>query len=380
MSSSANGTESLVLTFVTQSSSADLSTEDPQSPGILERSASTTTSRTEYQRHPLDLEEPILRDDSRVSLYPIKYPVIMSLLDKQRAAFWLPHELRLVEDLKDWQVMSPELKHFIKMILAFFANSDLIVNENIEERFSRDVKALEIKLMFDFQKMMEGIHSQVYANLIDIYLEHDETEKTRLFTAVKSIESIKNMAGFVSECIESDLPFNERLIYMAAVEGIFFSGPFCAIFYLAELRIMTKLRSSNEFISRDEGMHVTGYVEVNKLLVRPASEATVHRIIRKAVDLQLAFICEALPKNLLGMNADLMSTYVKFIANRLVIDLGHSEVFPGATNPFPFMERILLLSKTNFFESKPTQYNLGTTQTGVHVDPFQGLPMKKKAK
>lgn len=300
--------------------------------------------------------DPLFQEETRNASLPILFPTIRNLLLKQRGCFWQVHEVSLAQDIKDWKKLTSDEQHFIKMVLAFFASSDLIVNKNIEERFINDIKRLEIQMLYHFQEAMEDIHSEMYAQLIDTYIT-DPVEKNKLFNAVKEIEAIKKKADWANKWIASDKPYNQRLIAFAAIEGIFFSGSFCSIFWLKERGILPGLTISNDFISRDEGLHVEGAAEIHKLLQVKADQDVVHAMIKEAVELEMEFITASLPCKLIGINSQSMTEYIKYVANRLMKQFNYDDIYTGAANPFPFMDRIGLDGKSNFFENRPTQYN-----------------------
>lgn len=314
--------------------------------------------------------DPLFIEDPRRSALPILYPTIVKLKEKQRGCYWQPHEVSLANDLVDWKKLNVNEQHFIKMVLAFFASSDLIVNENLMERFVKDVKALEVQMLYRFQAMMEDIHSDMYALLIDTYID-DPNEKKKLLNAVVEIPIIKKKAEWAEKWIASTKPYNERLIAFAAVEGIFFSGSFCSIFWLKERGLLPGLTLSNDFISRDEGTHVEGAQLIHNLLQIKADQKVVHQIITEAVELEVEFICNALPCKLIGINSITMTEYIKFVANRLLKQFEYDELFVGIKQPFPFMDRIGLDGKSNFFEIRPSQYNkLAKVDT---IDPYSNL-------
>jgi ribonucleotide reductase beta subunit family protein with ferritin-like domain len=306
------------------------------------------------------IDEILFQEETRNTIFPILYPTIWESYTKQRSCHWLPHEVSLKNDLNDWVKLDSDEQYFIKMILAFFASSDLIVNENIEKRFVNDVKLLEAKFTYDFQKSMENIHSEMYALLIDTLITN-EKEKDYLFNAVKNIPIIKKMALWADKWINSDLSVNnysyaERLVAFSAFEGILFSGPFCAIFWLKQRGILPGLCISNDFISRDERLHVEFGITLYKLLQKKLSSERFHEIIKEAVDLECEFITEALSCKLIGMNPNDMKQYIKFVANRLAEEYGYPNIYDNIVNPFNFMDQIGLSSKKNFFEIKPTEY------------------------
>ncbi len=300
--------------------------------------------------------EPILSENkNRFVLFPIQHNDIWSFYKKAEASFWTAEEIDLEADLVDWdQKLNEDEQHFIKHVLAFFAASDGIVNENLAENFVAEVQYTEAKFFYGFQIMMENIHSETYSLLIDTYIK-DNKEKNELFNAIETLDCVKKKADWALNWIESD-SFAERIVAFAAVEGIFFSGSFCSIFWLKKRGLMPGLSFSNELISRDEGLHCdfacllyTEHIK-NKL-----PEERVRKIIVDAVDIEKDFVCEALPVKLIGMNADLMSQYIEFVADRLLMELGCEKVY-NATNPFDFMEMISLQGKTNFFEKRVAEY------------------------
>ena len=314
--------------------------------------------------------DPLFQPETRNASLPILFPSIHNLLQKQRGCFWQTHEVSLTKDVADWKLLSIDEQHFIKMVLAFFASSDLIVNKNLSERFINDIKRIEIQSMYHFQEAMEDIHSEMYAALIDAYIT-DSNEKNKLFNAVKEIPIISKKAAWANKWIASDKPYNQRLIAFAAIEGIFFSGSFCSIFWLKEKSLLPGLILSNDFISRDEGLHVEGAIEIHKLLQEKADQKIAHTIICEAVDLELEFIIHALPCKLIGINSTTMHDYIKYVANRLLKQFNYDEIYIGIKQPFPFMDRISLDTKSNFFETRPTQYNkLAKEDVG---DPYANL-------
>ena len=271
------------------------------------------------------------------------------------ASFWTAEEIDLHQDLTDWNnKLSDEERYFIKHILAFFAASDGIVNENLAENFVNEVQYAEAKFFYGFQIMMENIHSETYSLLIDTYVK-DEAEKAELFNALEVFPAIKKKAEWALKWIESD-SFAERLIAFAAVEGIFFSGAFCSIYWLKKRGLMPGLTFSNELISRDEGVHCDFAVHLhNHHLVNKVSKERIKEIIVDALDIEREFVTESLPVSLIGMNAGLMTQYLEFVADRLLVELGCDRVY-GSANPFDFMDMISLQGKTNFFEKRVAEY------------------------
>src|SRR6187431_3823453 len=300
--------------------------------------------------------EPILQENkNRFVIFPIKHHDIWEQYKMMEASFWTAEEIDLSQDLNDWNnKLNDDERYFIKHILAFFAASDGIVNENLAENFVNEVQYAEAKFFYGFQIMMENIHSETYSLLIDTYVK-DEAEKTQLFTAIDVFPAIKKKAEWALKWIESD-SFAERLIAFAAVEGIFFSGSFCSIFWLKKRGLMPGLTFSNELISRDEGLHCDFACHLyTKHVVNQLPVETVVDIIRDAVEIEKEFVTDALPVNLIGMNAAQMRQYIEFVADRLLNELIGKKVY-NATNPFDFMEMISLRGKTNFFEKRVAEY------------------------
>jgi len=300
--------------------------------------------------------EPILQENkNRFVIFPIKHHDIWDWYKKMEASFWTAEEIDLHQDLNDWNnKLNSDEKYFIKHILAFFAASDGIVNENLAENFVNEVQYAEAKFFYGFQIMMENIHSETYSLLIDTYVK-DETEKDQLFRALEVFPAIKKKADWALKWIESD-SFAERLIAFAAVEGIFFSGAFCSIFWLKKRGLMPGLTFSNELISRDEGVHCDFAVHLhNHHLINKVSKSRIKEILIDALDIEREFITESLPASLIGMNANLMAQYLEFVTDRLLVELGCERVYNSA-NPFDFMDMISLQGKTNFFEKRVSEY------------------------
>lgn len=300
--------------------------------------------------------EPILQENkNRFVIFPIKHHDIWEFYKSMEASFWTAEEIDLSQDLNDWNnKLSDEERYFVKHILAFFAASDGIVNENLAENFVNEVQYAEAKFFYGFQIMMENIHSETYSLLIDTYVK-DEAEKDDLFNALEVFPAIKKKADWALQWISSD-SFAERLIAFAAVEGIFFSGAFCAIYWLKKRGLMPGLTFSNELISRDEGVHCDFAVHLhNHHLVNKVSKERIRTIIVDALDIEREFITESLPVSLIGMNAALMTQYLEFVADRLLVELGCEREYNKA-NPFDFMDMISLQGKTNFFEKKVAEY------------------------
>ncbi|MEW5674733.1 ribonucleotide-diphosphate reductase subunit beta [Flavobacterium enshiense] len=304
----------------------------------------------------MSVVEPILQDNKdRFVIFPIKHHDIWEWYKKSQASFWTAEEIDLHQDLTDWNSkLNDDEKYFIKHILAFFAASDGIVNENLAENFVNEVQYPEAKFFYGFQIMMENIHSETYSLLIDTYVKNEE-EKNQLFHAIEVFPAIRKKADWALKWIESD-SFAERLIAFAAVEGIFFSGAFCSIFWLKKRGLMPGLTFSNELISRDEGVHCDFAVHLhNNHLVNKVSKERITDIITDALTIEREFITESLPVSLIGMNAGLMTQYLEFVADRLLVELGCSKVY-NSNNPFDFMDMISLQGKTNFFEKRVSEY------------------------
>ncbi len=300
-------------------------------------------------------EEPILKENKdRFVLFPIRHKEIWEMYKKAEASFWTAEEIDLHADLSDWEnKLNNDEKHFIKHVLAFFAASDGIVNENLAVNFMNEVQYPEARCFYGFQIMMENIHSETYSLLIDTYI-NDTREKQGLFNALETVPAVGRKGEWALKWIENGT-FAERLIAFAAVEGIFFSGSFCSIFWLKKRGLMPGLSFSNELISRDEGLHCDFACLLYRQLNNKLSESRVVEIIRNAVEIEKEFVCDAIPVQLIGMNADLMCQYIEFVSDRLLVSLGYSKIY-NATNPFDFMEMISLQGKTNFFEKKVGDY------------------------
>ncbi|NCD70183.1 ribonucleoside-diphosphate reductase small subunit [Mucilaginibacter agri] len=299
-------------------------------------------------------EEVLLQENKdRFVILPINYPRIWEMYKKHEASFWTAEEIDLSADNKDWNNLNDGERHFISHILAFFAASDGIVNENLAVNFMSEVQLPEARCFYGFQIMMENIHSETYALLIDAYIK-DNKEKDRLFHAVETVPCVKKKAEWALKWIENGT-FAERLVAFAAVEGIFFSGSFCSIFWLKKRGLMPGLTFSNELISRDEGLHCEFACLLYGMLKNQLSEERVHEIIKDAVIIEKEFVTDALPVDLIGMNARLMQQYIEFVADRWLAELGYTKVY-NATNPFDFMEMISLQGKTNFFEKRVGDY------------------------
>jgi ribonucleotide reductase beta subunit family protein with ferritin-like domain len=300
--------------------------------------------------------EPLLTpEDNRYVVYPIKHKDIWDAYKRQKSCFWTAEELDFTQDVKDWEKLTPNEKHFIKNVLAFFAGSDGIVMENLIERFITEVKWMEAKLAYGFQSFMEGIHAETYSLMIDTLI-NDEEEKTFLLNAISTIPCVSKKADWAKKWIgDRKASFATRLVAFACVEGIFFSGSFCSIFWLKQRGIMPGLTTSNEFIARDEGLHTDFACLLYKYINHKIRRHKLIEIVGEAIEIEKEFICESLPCKLLGMNADLMKQYIEYVADRLVVQLGYSKIY-NVSNPFDFMERISLEGKDNFFEKRVSSY------------------------
>lgn len=301
--------------------------------------------------------EPILKENpGRFVVFPIEHHDIWTLYKQAQANIWTAEEIDLAQDLTDWnEKLNDNERYFIKNILAFFAASDGIVNENIAENFVREVQYPEAKFYYGFQIMMENVHSETYSLLIDTYIK-DPVEKDLLFNALDNVASIKKKGDWALKWIKSD-SFAERLIAFAAVEGIFFSGAFCSIFWLKKRGLMPGLSFSNELISRDEGTHTDFACHLYKNhIVGVLQPERVYEIIHSALEIEKEFITESLPVDLIGMNTKLMSQYLEFVADRLLMDLGLVKRY-NQENPFDFMVNIAISNRTNFFEKKVSEYS-----------------------
>ena len=302
--------------------------------------------------------EPLLMpDDNRFVMFPIKYDDIWQMYKKQVDCFWRAEEIDLSKDFSHWESLSQEEQYFISMILAFFAASDGIVLENLASRFMNDVQVSEARAFYGFQIAMENIHSECYSLLIETYIKNKE-EKYKLFNAIDNFPCIKKKSDWAQKWIHDNRSsFATRLVAFACVEGIFFSGAFCSIYWLKKRGLMPGLTFSNELISRDEALHCEFAILLYSKLLKKIDKARIHEIIKEAVEIETEFICNALPCRLIGMNSDMMSQYIKFVADRLSVQLGYKKIY-NVTNPFEFMELISLESKTNFFEKQTDAYAL----------------------
>ena len=298
------------------------------------------------------MKEPLLTEnENRYVMFPIEHADIWKSYKKQMDCFWRTEEIDLSKDMTHWDTLTDKEKYFIKMILAFFAASDGIVIENLGQRFMSEVQISEARAAYGFQLMMENIHSETYSLLIDTYIK-DREEKSKMFNALENFPCIKKKADWSIKWInDKRSSFATRLVAFAIVEGIFFSGAFCSIYWLKKRGLMPGLTFSNELISRDEGMHTDFAVLLFSKLEKKPSKKKITTIFKEAVEIEKEFICDALPCKLIGMNSKLMSQYIEFVADRLIVQLGYEKIY-NTNNPFDFMEMISLEGKTNFFEKE----------------------------
>jgi ribonucleoside-diphosphate reductase subunit M2 len=306
--------------------------------------------------------EPLLtEDESRYVMFPIQDQTIWSMYKKQVDSFWRAEEVDLSKDLAHWKGLTEEERYFIKMVIAFFAASDGIVMENLAMRFMNDVQLSEARAFYGFQIAMENIHSEMYSLLIETYI-NDKDEKNKLFNAVKTFPCIRKKADWAIKWInDKRSSFATRLLAFACVEGIFFSGAFCSIYWLKKRGLMPGLTFSNELISRDEALHCEFAILLYSKLLKKTRKDKVYELIKEAVEIEKEFICEALPCRLIGMNSQLMSQYIEFVADRLVVQIGYEKIYK-TSNPFDFMELISLEGKTNFFEKRVSDYALANKE------------------
>ena len=312
----------------------------------------------------LEKKDPLLKENPRRwVMFPLQHPEVWEMYKKHEASFWTAEEIDLAQDNKDWVTMTEGEQHFVKHVLAFFAASDGIVLENLAAQFSTEVQIPEARAFYGFQIAMENIHSETYSLLIEQYIK-DPAEKDSLFDAIHTMPAVQQKALWAVQWMNRESSFTERLVAFAAVEGILFSGSFCALFWLKKRGLMPGLTFSNELISRDEGLHADFACLLYGKLEHKLPEDVVHEMIRGAVEVEREFICGALSCDLIGMNKDLMTQYIEFVADRLLTTLGHSKIF-NSSNPFDWMEMISLQGKTNFFEKR--------------VGEYQRLGLRKKA-
>merc|ERR1711865_554539 len=312
----------------------------------------------------LEKTDPLLMDNPRRwVMFPIQYPEVWEMYKKHEASFWTAEEVDLSQDNKDWDTLSSNEQHFIKHVLAFFAASDGIVLENLASQFVTEVQIPEARAFYGFQMAMENIHSETYSLLIEQYIK-DPAEKEQIFDAIHTMPAVRDKAQWAVQWMQRDNSFAERIVAFAAVEGILFSGSFCAIYWLKKLGLMPGLTFSNELISRDEGLHTEFACLLYRMLQNKLPDEVMNGIIKGAVATERKFICEALSCDLIGMNNELMTRYIEFVADRLLTALGHPKIY-GASNPFDWMELISLQGKTNFFEKRVGEYQKAGVMAAV---------------
>jgi ribonucleotide reductase beta subunit family protein with ferritin-like domain len=307
--------------------------------------------------------------NNRLTIYPIKNPKLWEAYKQQQAAFWTAEEIDFSKDYDHFQRLTTNEQHFIKMVLAFFSSADTIVNINIGERFIKDVQLREAIVAYNYQMMMENVHNETYSLQIDNIIR-DPTEKEKTLNAIAEYPCISKKAKWALKYIESDKSFAYRLIVFAIVEGVFFSGSFCSIFWLKQKNVMPGLCSSNELIARDEGMHTNFALLLYSMIKNKIPEDEVHEIFKEAVEIETEFIIDSLPCALLGINSNSMTDYIKYVADRLMSELGYNKLY-GVKNPFDFMEKISMEGKTNFFDSRPTQYQKSSVMNKTRENSFE---------
>jgi len=346
----------------------------------LKEEEKTTTqapplSRVSAEFRELEKQDPLLLENPRrFVMFPIQYPAVWEMYKKHEASFWTAEEIDLSQDGKDWDNLSDCERHFVKHILAFFAASDGIVNENLAAQFSSEVQSPEARAFYGFQMAMENIHSETYSLLIEQYIR-DPAERECVFNALETMPAVREKALWAMQWMNRENSFAERLVAFSAVEGILFSGSFCAIYWLKKRGLMPGLTFSNELISRDEGLHAEFACLMYGMLSNRLPEDVVHDIVRGAVEVERRFICEALSCDLIGMNSELMVRYIEFVADRLLAALGHSKLF-GSNNPFDWMELISLQGKTNFFEKRVGEYQkAGVMSVGEGQEESRGFAL-----
>mmetsp|Transcript_107425 Transcript_107425/g.219185 ORF Transcript_107425/g.219185 Transcript_107425/m.219185 type:complete len:501 (+) Transcript_107425:78-1580(+) len=348
----------------------------------MEKAAATSApspapvSRISAEFIELEKSDPLLKENPRRwVMFPIQYHEIWEMYKKHEASFWTAEEIDLSQDAKDWDKLTDAERHFIKHVLAFFAASDGIVNENLASRFSTEIQVPEARAFYGFQMAMENIHSETYSLLIEQYIR-DPVEKDAIFDAIHTMPAVSEKAKWAVQWMNDDNSFAERIVAFAAVEGVLFSGSFCAIYWLKKRGLMPGLTFSNELISRDEGLHAEFACMIYNMLEHKLPEDVVHGILRGAVECERHFICEALSCDLIGMNSQMMTKYIEFVADRLLTALGHSKLF-GASNPFDWMELISLQGKTNFFEKRVGEYQKAgvMTSTAEGQDEAKGFAL-----
>ncbi|KXZ49860.1 hypothetical protein GPECTOR_19g311 [Gonium pectorale] len=342
-----------------------LGDEDPSPSKVskAERSQAKHELFTSPRKSMRDVEPLLDENPDRFCMFPIKYPKIWEMYKKAEASFWTAEEVDLGDDMKHWEKLNDGERHFISHVLAFFASSDGIVNENLAIRFMKEIQLPEARAFYGFQVAIENIHSEMYSLLLESYIK-DPAEKHKLFHSIETVPCIKKKAQWAIRWIGSEATFGERLVAFAAVEGIFFSGSFCSIFWLKKRGLMPGLTFSNELISRDEGLHTDFACLLFSMLKKRPDEARVLQIITEAVAIEQEFCTDALPVDLIGMNARLMGQYIQFVADRLLVALGNQKHY-NVANPFDFMELLSLQGKTNFFEKRVGDYQKNGVMAGL---------------
>jgi ribonucleotide reductase beta subunit family protein with ferritin-like domain len=316
------------------------------------------------------MKEPLLTpDDKRFVILPVEYADLYEMYKKAVSCFWTSEEVDLSKDQKDWDSMGDNERHFISLILAFFACMDGLINENLALRFMGEVQNSEARLFYGFQIAIEGIHQETYSNLIDTYIRNP-IQRSLLFNAIENYPCVRKKADWVKHHIQSSESFAERLVAFICVEGIHFSGAFCAIYWFRTKNLLPGLCFSNELISRDEALHTEFGIALYHKLINKLDEDKIHSIIKEAVAIETEFICEALPCRLIGMNSKLMTQYIQFVADRLCIQLDCEKIY-NSTNPFGFMETISIERKTNFFESRVSEYALANKAVDANIFKFE---------
>jgi ribonucleoside-diphosphate reductase subunit M2 len=319
-----------------------------------------------FQDYIEECEPMLLPTTNRFTIFPIEHENLWMLYKKAQMSNWTAEEIDTSADMDDWNSLSDNERHFIKYILAFFAGSDGIVFENINNNFADEVQYTEARSFYAYQVHNEMVHGETYSKLIDKYIRND-SEKRKLFDAINTIEPIKRKADWALKWFDKSRPFSERLLAFACVEGIFFSGSFCAIFWLKKRGLMPGLCFSNELISRDEGLHLEFALELFHMLKNKPNEHTIHEIVKESVEIEKSFIIDSLPCKLIGMNAERMSEYIEYVADRLLKQAGFNKIW-NTQNPFDFMENISLDGKTNFFEKRVGDYGKIDESTDVTFD------------
>uniref|UniRef100_A0A1I7XKT3 Ribonucleoside-diphosphate reductase n=1 Tax=Heterorhabditis bacteriophora TaxID=37862 RepID=A0A1I7XKT3_HETBA len=329
-------------------------------------------SMEQFSGHSLNSDEPLLKENpNRFVIFPLKYHDIWGFYKKAVASFWTVEEVDLGKDMADWEKMNENERFFISRVLAFFAASDGIVNENLVERFSKEVQVPEARFFYGFQIAIENIHSEMYSKLIETYIR-DENERHLLFNAITEFPCIAKKARWAFRWIgDNEAPFAERVIAFAAVEGIFFSGSFAAIFWLKKRGLMPGLTHSNELISRDEGLHRDFACLMYSHIQNKLTQGRIHEIIKDAVTIEQEYLTESLPVDMIGMNCRLMSQYIEFVADHLLVELHCEKVLYNSKNPFDFMENISIDGKTNFFEKRVSEYQRPGVMTTEDERQFQ---------